>query len=123
MDTPHDTFSDCPTREVLHRIADKWTILVGMRLAERPHRYSELLRSVEGISKKMLAQTLRALERDGLVSRSAHATVPVTVEYALTPLGETIVPPIAALTAWAEEHIDAIMAARAAYDNAFAENR
>jgi DNA-binding HxlR family transcriptional regulator len=109
--------TDCPTQEVLRRISDKWTVLIGMQLAEQPHRFGELLNSVTGISKKMLAQTLRSLEHDGLVTRSAHPTVPITVEYALTPLGKTLVIPIMGLSMWAEEHIEAVRKARAVYDS------
>jgi DNA-binding HxlR family transcriptional regulator len=103
--------SNCPSRAALHRIGDRWTPLVGV-LAERPHRFGELRRRIDGISQKMLTQTLRSLARDGLVSRTAFATVPVTVEYALTPLGETLVPVLAAVRDWAEEHIGAVLAAR-----------
>lgn len=102
----------CPTRQALDRIADKWTALVVVLLAERPHRFGELRRTIDGISQKMLTQTLRSLERDGLVSRRAEATVPVTVEYSLTPLGETLVGPLAAIRDWAEDHIEDVLAAR-----------
>jgi DNA-binding HxlR family transcriptional regulator len=106
----------CPTRQALDRIADKWTALVVGLLAERPHRFGELRRAVDGISQKMLTQTLRSLERDGLVDRRAYPTVPVTVEYSLTPLGLTLTEPLAAIRAWAEEHIEAVLAARERYE-------
>jgi DNA-binding HxlR family transcriptional regulator len=106
----------CPTRQALDRIADKWTALVVGLLAERPHRFGELRRAVDGISQKMLTQTLRSLERDGLVDRRAYPTVPVTVEYSLTPLGMTLTEPLAAIRAWAEEHIEAVLAARERYE-------
>jgi DNA-binding HxlR family transcriptional regulator len=106
----------CPTRQALDRIADKWTALVVGLLAEGPHRFGELRRAVDGISQKMLTQTLRSLERDGLVDRRAYPTVPVTVEYSLTPLGLTLTEPLAAIRAWAEEHIEAVLAARERYE-------
>ena len=106
----------CPTRQALDRIADKWTALVVGLLAERPHRFGELRRAVDGISQKMLTQTLRSLERDGLVDRRAYPTVPVTVEYSLTPLGLTLTEPLAAIRTWAEEHIEAVLAARERYE-------
>ena len=104
----------CPTRRALDRIADKWAALIVILLAERPHRFGELRRRIDGISQKMLTQTLRNLEQDGLVSRRAFATVPVTVEYSLTPLGQTLVGPVSAIREWAEQHIDEVLAARAA---------
>lgn len=103
----------CPTRQALDRIADKWTALIIGVLAERPHRFGELRRQIDGISQKMLTQTLRSLERDGLVHRRAEPTVPVTVEYSLTPLGVTLVGPLAAIRDWAEGHIDEVLTARA----------
>ena len=111
--TLYDVYdASCPSRTALNRIGDRWTALIVGVLAERPHRFGELRRRVDGISQKMLTQTLRSLERDGLVSRSAFATVPVTVEYALTPLGETLVPVLAAIRDWAEDHIVDVLAAR-----------
>lgn len=104
--------SSCPSRTALNRIGDRWTPLVVGALAERPYRFGELRRRVDGVSQKMLTQTLRSLERDGLVSRTAFATVPVTVEYALTPLGETLIPVLAAVRDWAEEHVEEVLAAR-----------
>ena len=79
----------CPTRQVLDRIADKWTVLIIGLLEQRPHHFGELLRGIDGISQKMLTQTLRSLEYDGLVDRRAKPTVPVTVEYSLTNAGRT----------------------------------
>lgn len=108
--------ANCPSRTALHRIGDRWTALVVGVLAERPHRFGELRRRIGGVSQKMLTQTLRSLERDGLVSRKAFATVPVTVEYALTPLGETLVPVLARVRDWAEAHIAAVAAARERHD-------
>jgi DNA-binding HxlR family transcriptional regulator len=102
----------CPTRQALNRIADKWTVLIIGSLADRPHRFGELRRAIDGISQKMLTQTLRSLELDGLVARRAEATVPVTVEYSLTTMGRTLIEPLEAIRRWAEAHIDAVMAAR-----------
>jgi DNA-binding HxlR family transcriptional regulator len=104
--------ASCPSRTALHRIGDRWTALVVGVLAERPHRFGELRRRIDGVSQKMLTQTLRSLERDGLVSRRVEPTVPVTVEYSLTPLGETLVPVLAAVRDWAEQHVTEILAAR-----------
>ena len=103
----------CPTRQALDRIADKWTALIVGLLDQRPHRFGELLRGIEGISQKMLTQTLRSLETDGLVSRKVSPTVPVTVEYSLTPTGRTLSAPLAAVRDWAETHISSVLAARA----------
>jgi len=106
----------CPTRLVLDRIADKWTTLVIGLLEQRPQRFSELQRQIEGISQKMLTQTLRELERDGLITRTIYAEVPPRVEYALTPLGRTLCSPIAAIRAWAEANIDEVSVAQTRYD-------
>jgi DNA-binding HxlR family transcriptional regulator len=104
--------ADCPTRKALDRVADKWTALVIGLLAERPHRFGELRRRIDGISQKMLTQTLRSLQNDGLVDREAYATVPVTVTYSLTPLGLTLIQPLASIREWAESHIEEMLAAR-----------
>ena len=106
----------CPSRQALDRIADRWTTLIIGQLAQRPHRFGELRRAIDGISQKMLTQTLRGLERDGLVSRRVLPTTPVAVEYALTPLGETLIAPMAAIHAWAEAHVPEMLAARRAYE-------
>ena len=108
--------ADCPSRQVLDRIGDRWTVLVMGSLRDGSRRFTELARDVGGISQKMLTQTLRGLERDGLVRRTVHATVPVRVDYELTPLGETLRAPIAALEAWATSHMDDVVAARERYD-------
>ena len=100
--------AQCPTRQALDRIADKWTALIVGLLAERTHRFGELRRSIEGISHKVLVQTLRSLERDGLVHRQPVATKPPTVEYSLTPLGTSLVGPLASIREWAEEHIEEV---------------
>jgi DNA-binding HxlR family transcriptional regulator len=106
----------CPTRTVLDSIADKWSSLVIDLLGQGPKRFGVLRRSIDGISQKMLTQTLRNLERDGLVQRRVYPTTPPSVEYALTPLGETLTGPIAAIREWAERNIEQVLAARAAFD-------
>jgi DNA-binding HxlR family transcriptional regulator len=108
--------AECPTRRMLDRIADKWTVLVLLLLQDGPKRFSELQRVISGISQKMLTQTLRSLERDGLVTRKVYAEVPPRVEYTLTPLGETLIAPIAALSQWSEDHIGEVLAAQEQYD-------
>jgi len=108
----------CPTREVLDRIGDRWTVLVVLTLAEGPMRYSELSARVQGISQKMLTQTLRALERDGLATRTVFAQVPPRVEYELTEMGRTLLIPLGAIADWATGHMDNVRAARAAFDKA-----
>ena len=107
---------DCPSRQALDRIGDRWTVLLVGALGDGPRRFSELSRRVEGISQKMLTQTLRGLERDGLVTRTVHAEVPPRVEYELTALGRTLSAPIAALERWAGDHMGDVLAARATYD-------
>jgi DNA-binding HxlR family transcriptional regulator len=108
---------NCPVREVLDRVGDKWSVLVVVLLGERSHRFSELHRAIEGISQRMLTLTLRVLERDGLVSRTVHPTVPPRVEYALTELGRTLLAPLSALADWAHAHREDILAARGHYDS------
>ncbi|MCM0620065.1 winged helix-turn-helix transcriptional regulator [Nocardioides bruguierae] len=114
--TPDPYTAACPTRTVLDRVGDRWTMLVLLLLAQRTHRFSELSRAIEGISPKVLTQTLRGLERDGLLVREVHAEVPPRVEYTLTPLGGTLVDAVAGLDRWARVHIGEVEAARAAYD-------
>ncbi len=113
---PNTYAAKCPTRLVLDRIADKWTVLVLGVLGDGPVRFNRLRREVEGLSQKVLAQTLRRLERDGLVSRRAFPTVPVTVEYELTPLGRTLAAAVEPLRLWAEERIMDVLSAQRAYD-------
>jgi DNA-binding HxlR family transcriptional regulator len=114
--SPTPYAANCPTRMVLDRIADKWTVLVLGLLDHGPVRFNRLRREVEGLSQKVLAQTLRKLERDGLVSRTAFPTVPVTVEYALTPLGRTLAAAVEPLRIWAEQNINQVTRAQQAYD-------
>jgi DNA-binding HxlR family transcriptional regulator len=108
----------CPVRDVLDRIGDKWSILMIMTLAMRPHRFSELHRSIRDISKRMLTQTLRDLERDGLITRHVFPTAPPSVEYRLAPLGETLLEPMASLIDWADRNYADIHAERARFDAA-----
>ena len=109
---------NCPTREVLDLIGDKWTALIMGVLEEGPTRFSGLRRRIGGISQKMLTQTLRNLERDGLVTRTVYPEVPPRVEYALTPLGKTLTEALATIRHWAEENIDEVIAAQQRYDQA-----
>src|SRR3954451_9929000 len=97
--------AQCPSRLVLDRIADKWTALIIQVLAHGTKRYVALQREIGGISQKMLTQTLRSLERDGLVRRTVHPVVPPKVEYDLTPLGRTLIEPLHALCRWSEKHL------------------
>jgi DNA-binding HxlR family transcriptional regulator len=106
----------CTARQALDRIADRWTILVLLALADGPGRFTELSRTIEGVSQKMLTQTLRGLERDGLVTRTVHAVVPPRVDYELTDLGRTLHGPITAIQQWALGHMDDVIAARQAYE-------
>lgn len=113
-----DTRADCEVRQILDRIADKWSLLVIALLDERSMRFTELRREIDGISQRMLARTLRHLERDGLVKRTVHPVVPPRVDYELTPLGTSLHSTIKALVTWTEEHQGQIAAARTAYDSA-----
>ena len=114
---PYSVYSEnCPTRLVLDRLADKWVALILRRLAQEPVRFNALRREIEGVSQKVLSQTLKRLERDGLIVRQAFPTVPVTVEYSITPLGRTLAQTVAALALWAETHIEAVIDAQRAYD-------
>ena len=122
METKHepDAFSgNCPVRELLDRIADKWTTLIIGILgrAEGAVRFGELRRSVTGISQKMLTQTLRDLERDGLVTRTLYPEIPPRVEYSLTALGRTLDEPLSALAWWAERHMPEVRSAQERFDH------
>jgi DNA-binding HxlR family transcriptional regulator len=116
LKTPDVYAADCPTRQMLDRISDKWTPLIIGLLAGGPQRFSELQHTIGGISHTMLSQTLRSLQRDGLVSRMVYPEPPLKVEYRLTPLGETLCGPMEAIVRWSEEHIDEVIAAQAKYD-------
>lgn len=107
-----DVFArDCPSRVVLDRVGDRWTALIVGALEDGPRRFGEL-RDAMGIAPKVLSQTLRTLERDGIVTRTAYPEMPPRVEYELTPLGATLTRPLAAIRDWAEEHVHEIIAAR-----------
>ena len=105
----------CPSRQALDRIGDRWTVLILGALVDGPQRFTQLAHRIEGISQKMLTQTLRGRERDGLVTRTVHATVPVRVDYELTELGQTLTAPSAALEAWGRDHSGDVIAARERY--------
>jgi DNA-binding HxlR family transcriptional regulator len=111
-----DTREDCEVRQILDRIADKWSLLAIALLDRRTMRFTELSREIDGISQRMLTKTLRHLERDGLVRRTVHPVVPPRVDYELTPLGATLHATIQPLVTWTEEHQDEIAAARSGYD-------
>ena len=106
----------CPSRRLLDRIGDRWTVLVVGSLGTGPLRFSDIRRRVEGISQKMLTQTLRGLERDGLVTRTVFAEVPPRVVYELTEAGETLRTPLRALEEWSIAHFGQVSGAWAEYD-------
>ncbi|MCX5332329.1 MULTISPECIES: helix-turn-helix domain-containing protein [unclassified Streptomyces] len=106
----------CPTNQLLDRLSDKWVSLVVSALSTGPMRYSDLTRKIAGVSPKMLTQTLRALERDGILVRTVTPSVPVRVDYELTPLGHSLAVLLTAVKAWAETHIDEVHQARERYD-------
>lgn len=110
-----DVFNpNCDSRQVLALIADRWSMLVIYALSRRSRRHGELKRMIGGISQKMLTQTLRALERDGLVERTVYDVVPPRVDYALTPLGRTLLEPLRAICQWAQNRLPQVRAARQA---------
>lgn len=111
------THDDCPVREVLSRVGDKWSILVVAVLRDGSMRFNDLRRSIDGISQRMLTLTLRGLERDGLVTRTVTPTTPPRVDYALTRLGRTLLDPIMALADWAETNRSAIQTSRQRFDD------
>ncbi|WP_097982451.1 winged helix-turn-helix transcriptional regulator [Streptomyces sp. f150] len=108
----------CPSRLILEHVTSRWGVLVLVALLERSYRFSELRREVGGVSEKMLAQTLQTLERDGFVHRDAKPVIPPRVDYSLTPLGIGAAEQVSALGRWIERQVDAVQAARAAYDEA-----
>lgn len=110
------TAIDCPHRLLLDQIADKWSVLILAALRAGPHRFNELKRRLDGVTQKALTQSLRRLERNGIVSRHVLATSPVAVEYAITPLGETLKAPFEALYDWTILHLTAVEEARARFD-------
>lgn len=107
--TPSVFNERCPSQIILERIADKWTVLIIYKLDKKTMRFGELKREVGGVSQKMLTQTLRNLEADGLVKREVYAVVPPKVEYSLTPLGKTLLSPLGALCRWSQEHMEEVM--------------
>lgn len=102
-------------RQVLNRVGDKWSVYVVASLSDGPMRFNALKRAIEGISQRMLTFTLKSLEQDGIVTRTAYPTVPARVDYELTKLGRTLLEPVNALAAWAQEHVGAIEVARGRY--------
>ena len=115
-----DTREDCDVRQILDRIGDKWSLLVIALLDDGSMRFTELKKTIDGISQRMLTVTLRQLERDGLVKRTVHPVVPPRVDYELTPLGVTLHATIQSLVTWTETHQAEIARSRARYDAAVA---
>lgn len=108
--------ADCPSRRLFDQIADKWSMMVLTVLAGGPMRFNSVKRRLEGVTQKALTECLRRLERNGLVSRRVIPTSPVAVEYSITDLGRTLLPPLRALYSWAIERIDEVDEARATFD-------
>lgn len=106
------------TREILSLVGDKWSVLVIVNLAAGTLRFTDIKRSIDGISQRMLTLTLRHLERDGIVTRTVFPTIPPRVDYALTPLGRTLIEPVSALAAWAQEHRPEVQRARLSFERA-----
>lgn len=113
---PYDR--NCPTRKLLDRIGDRWTVLVVGALADGPLRYGEIARRVDGVSQKMLTQTLRSLEQDGLVTRTVHPVIPPRVDYELTDTGHSLREPLRALEEWAKAHMADVLTSRDEYEQA-----
>jgi DNA-binding HxlR family transcriptional regulator len=117
---PSNGRRNCPVRDVLDRLGDKWSTLILVTLAQGPQRFNALARAVPDISRRMLTETLRHLERDGLIWREVTPSTPPSVAYGLTPLGISLMPPLKALIAWAERHQPEIAAARKRFDGRMA---
>ena len=113
---PNAYAANCPTRQILDRVGDKWAVLILLLVRDEPMRFNALRRAIEGISQKMLSQVLKSLERDGLIKRRVIATVPVTVEYSITPLGATLSKAVDALRDWAENNLKEVLIAQRRYD-------
>ena len=113
---PNAYAAGCPTRQILDRVGDKWAVLILLLVRDEPMRFNALRRAIEGISQKMLSQVLKSLERDGLIKRRVIATVPVTVEYSITPLGATLSKAVDALRDWAESNLKEVLSAQRRYD-------
>jgi DNA-binding HxlR family transcriptional regulator len=111
---PYDR--NCPTRQLLDRIGDQWTVLIVGALKDGPLRFTEIGHRVDGISQKVLTQTLRSLVRDGILTRTAYAVIPPKVEYELTTLGRNLSEPLEMLDHWARRHMTAVQESRDAYD-------
>ncbi|GAB7042689.1 helix-turn-helix domain-containing protein [Catenuloplanes niger JCM 9533] len=107
----------CPLRDTLDRIGDRWTVIVVVLLRDGPRRFTDLRRAAAGISQRMLTHTLRSLERDGLLTRTVHPTVPPRVDYELTPAGRSLTEPLTALLHWSLRHHEHVRASRASYDD------
>jgi DNA-binding HxlR family transcriptional regulator len=116
MRTPNAYSADCPTRQILDRVGDKWAVLILLLLRNQTKRFNQLRRAIEGISQKMLSQVLKSLERDGLIRRRVIPTVPVTVEYSMTPLGATLAEAVDPLRDWAEQNLKEVLSAQRRYD-------
>jgi DNA-binding HxlR family transcriptional regulator len=121
MRTPNAYSADCPTRQILDRVGDKWAVLILLLLRNETKRFNQLRRAIEGISQKMLSQVLKSLERDGLIRRRVIPTVPVTVEYSMTPLGATLAEAVDPLRDWAEQNLKEVLAAQRRYDTQHAD--
>ena len=117
-DAAGQDLADCPVRNVLDRVSDKWSTLLVMTLAGGPKRFNQLRREIPDISQKMLTQTLRDLQRDGLVGREVFPTKPPSVEYRLTPMGASIIVPLGYLIQWASDNHPRITVARQQFDAA-----
>ncbi|GAA3325406.1 winged helix-turn-helix transcriptional regulator [Paeniglutamicibacter sulfureus] len=121
MDTERRAFDvmspDCPSRSIMQRMGDKWTPLVFLALESGPRRFSQLRQDIGGVTPKVLTQTLRSLERDGLLTRTIYPEVPPRVEYELTALGATLLGPLAVVRAWSQDHAEKIIRARNDYDD------
>ncbi|MDP9841320.1 winged helix-turn-helix transcriptional regulator [Streptosporangium lutulentum] len=115
---PNVNRAECPSRLVLEHVTSRWGVLVLAALLERSYRFSELRRQIGGVSEKMLAQTLQALERDGFVRRDAKPVIPPRVDYSLTPMGHEVAEQVWTLTRWVEGRLDDVFEAREAYDGA-----
>jgi len=113
---PNVYASDCASRQILNRIGDTWSVLIVASLADGRLRYSELAARIDGISPKMLTQTLRGLERDGMISRTVFPVIPPRVDYELTDLGRSLLGLVRELVVWAEGHIGDVIDARESYD-------
>ncbi len=115
LGNPYDP--DCPTRALLDRIGDQWTVLIVGVLGDGPLRFTEIGKRVRGISQKVLTQTLRSLVRDGILIRTAYPEIPPHVEYELTTLGRNLAEPLEMLDKWARANMDEVLAARKSYDS------